>query len=235
MRYILGLLELLLARRPRARSTCARTCTTTFNEHVDAENQPHGVGLVRREQLVQERARPRRAELAVHAARVLAAHAARPTPTTTSSSTAESAAAARQVLASMAIAVAVHAQRRDVQVPAARIADVRLRRTRGTRPSARRSRRGTPRRRPAPPASSPCASTRLFAGFGARTRRTGTGRERVEYVDDVQFGGRVEQEVAAAFRTSDGASTTPRSNARSARAAGEAAPVHRAAVAGERL
>ena len=43
----------------------------------------HGVGLVRREQLVQERARPRRPELAVHAARVLAAHPARPTPTTT--------------------------------------------------------------------------------------------------------------------------------------------------------
>ena len=56
-----------------------------FNERVDAENRAHGVGLVRREQLVQERARPRRAELAVHAARVLAAHAATPTPTTTSS------------------------------------------------------------------------------------------------------------------------------------------------------
>ncbi len=73
VRYILGCIELLLDERPRALDV-RKDVHDAFNERVDAENTRDGVGRVRREQLVQERARPRRAELAVHAARVLAAH-----------------------------------------------------------------------------------------------------------------------------------------------------------------
>ncbi len=73
VRYILGCLELLLrdhhavARRAQGRARRV--------QRAGRRREPHdGVGLVRREQLVQERTRPGRPELAVHAARVLAAH-----------------------------------------------------------------------------------------------------------------------------------------------------------------
>ena len=75
VRYVLGCLELLLARAPRvARRPQGRARRV---QRARRRREPHdGVGLVRREQLVQERPRPRRPELAVHAARVLAAHPA---------------------------------------------------------------------------------------------------------------------------------------------------------------
>ena len=72
VRYILGCLRLLLDGGHRALDV-RKDVHDEFNERVDAENA-HGLGLVGRQQLVQERARPRGPELAVHAARVLAAH-----------------------------------------------------------------------------------------------------------------------------------------------------------------
>ena len=82
VRYILGCLGLLLEGGHRALDV-RKDVHDEFNEQRRRRERADGVGLVRREQLVQERARPRRAELAVHAARVLAAHArARSRPTT---------------------------------------------------------------------------------------------------------------------------------------------------------
>jgi len=65
--------------RTTRRSTCARTCTTSSRAGRCREPDD-GVGLVRREQLVQERSRPGRAELAVHAAGVLAGAPLAPDP-----------------------------------------------------------------------------------------------------------------------------------------------------------
>ncbi len=75
VRYILGLLELLFESE-HAHHRGAQGRARHVQRSRRRREQGDGVGLVRREQLVQERARPRRAELAVHAPRVLAAHAA---------------------------------------------------------------------------------------------------------------------------------------------------------------
>ena len=75
VRYVLGCIELLLrdrlprARRPQRRARCVQRTRRR-------REQEHGVGSLVGEQLVQERQRSRRSELAVHAARVLAAHLA---------------------------------------------------------------------------------------------------------------------------------------------------------------
>ena len=123
VRYILGCLELLLRGGHRAARRAQGRARRV--QRAGRRREPgDGVGLVRREQLVQERARPRRAELAVHAARVLAAHAARPTPTTTSSSTLSASTSGGRDHVDV---VLVHSQRRQVHVAATGIPDVRLR------------------------------------------------------------------------------------------------------------
>ncbi len=56
VRYILGCLRPAAARARKRRLDVRREVHDEFNERVDAENRRDGVGLVRRQQLVQERA-----------------------------------------------------------------------------------------------------------------------------------------------------------------------------------
>ena len=79
VRYILGLPPAAARGRPPRARRARATCTTSSTRRSTPRTARMAWGCVRREQLVQERHGPGRPELAVHPARVLAAHP-RPRP-----------------------------------------------------------------------------------------------------------------------------------------------------------
>ena len=74
VRYVMDCIRTTARTATTARSTVARDVHDAYNEAIDAENLRMAWGVVDGEQLVQERQRARRPELAVPAARVLEAH-----------------------------------------------------------------------------------------------------------------------------------------------------------------